>query len=986
MPDHNPVDISKIRARLTGVTGKDYWRSLEELADTPDFQTFVQQEFPQALVNTPVSRRRFLQLAAASLALAGMAACSPRSAKQIIPYVVKPDGLIPGEPQFYATAHSLSGYATGVLVESNTGRPTRIEGNPNHPTSLGALDVFAQASILSLYDPERAQTVLNKGQASSWDAFISDWKDVLGTSGQGVRILTTTVTSPTLMEQMAAFIEQFPDVQWHQYEPINGDNVSAGTQMAFGQALMPVYQFENADVILSLDADFLFTEPGRLRYTRAFSDKRRINADQVAMNRLYVVESTPTITGSMADHRLRLRPSDVERFARALAERLGLSGAAPADVPQAWTPWLDALANDLKAHGGTSLVTAGAGQPPVVHTLAAWINATLGSIGQTVTYIEPLFSQTNAQVESLRTLTADMQSGNVSALLIIGGNPAYTASADILFAEALAKLPFSAHLSLYEDETSANCVWQLPMTHDLETWGDARAYDGTTTILQPLIQPMYDTRSALGLLESALAASADQMSSDHDIVQGHWQNAAPTDDFDTFWGTALRDGLVANSAAKPVSVTLADFTLPDAPAATEGLELTVRPDPSIWDGTFNNNGWLQELPKPFTKLTWDNAALISPATAERLGLTDEVIVQLQTQAGGVNAPIMILPGQADDCITVTLGYGRTHTGKVGTETGFNAYPLLTLPAWFSTGLTINPLSERYKFARTQNHFSMEGRDLIRAGTLDDYQQDPTFGFPKVENPSLYPDFPVGDYSWGMSIDLNACIGCNACIIGCQAENNIQVVGKEQVEAGREMHWLRVDGYFSGNVDDPKFFLQPVPCMHCEKAPCEVVCPVQATVHDSEGLNEMIYNRCVGTRYCSNNCPYKVRRFNFFDYTDPDLRVLNNPEVTVRDRGVMEKCTYCIQRIEAARIKADDEGRRIGANEIKTACQAACPANAIVFGNIADPTTEVAQRKAQPRDYALLAELNTRPRTTYLSKLTNPNPALANDSLASGMEA
>ncbi len=630
MPDHNSVDMSKIRARLTGVTGRDYWRSLEELADTPEFRTFVEQEFPQGLGNAPISRRRFLQLAAASLALAGIAACSPRSSKEIIPYVVKPDDLIPGEPQFYATAHRLSGYATGILVESNTGRPTRIEGNPNHPTSLGGIDVFAQASILSLYDPERAQTVLHKGQASSWDAFASDWKDVLGASGQGVRILTPMVTSPTLMEQMAALIEQFPDVQWHQYEPINGDNVSAGTQLAFGQALMPIYQFENADVILSLDADFLFTEPGRLHYTRAFSDKRRINADQVAINRLYVVESTPTITGAMADHRLRLRPSDVERFARALAERLGLSGAAPADVPDSWTPWLDALANDLKAHGGTSLVTAGAGQPPVVHTLAAWINAMLGSIGQTVTYIEPLFSQTDAQVESLRTLTADMQDGSVSALLIIDGNPAYTAPADILFADALAKLPFSAHLSLYEDETSARCAWQLPMTHDLETWGDARAYDGTTTILQPLIQPMYDTRSALGLLANTLVTSADQVSSDHDIVQGHWQNAVQTDDFDTFWATALRDGLVANSAAEPVAVTLADFTLPDAPAAFDGLELTVRPDSSIWDGTFNNNGWLQELPKPFTKLTWDNAALIGPATAERLGLTDEVIVQLQT--------------------------------------------------------------------------------------------------------------------------------------------------------------------------------------------------------------------------------------------------------------------------------------------------------------------------------------------------------------------
>jgi len=965
----------ELRERLRASNGKDYWRSLEELADTPEFHTFLEREFPAGLRAPEMSRRRFLQLAAASLALAGIAACSPTPPEQLVPYVKQPENLTPGNPQFYASAHILNGFATGILVQSDTGRPIRIEGNPDHPASLGAADIFAEASILSLYDPERSKTILHNGQPSSWDQFDEALSKTLTASptGQGIHILTPSITSASLSDLFRLYIRQFPNAQWHQYDPINLDNVYAGTKLAFGQAVLPVYHLESADVLLSLEDDFLFADPGRLAYTRAFTDRRRVHGENSTMNRLYVVEGTPSITGSMADHRLALRSSDVERFTRALAQRLGFAGAAPSDIPDGWSRWLDALADDLKAHPGTSLVTAGMGQPPVVHALAHWINATLGNSGKTVTYIAPL--TTEAQGDSLRSLTGTMNKGSVSALLILGGNPAYSAPADIPFAAALAKVPFSVHLSLYEDETSAACAWSLPMTHDLETWGDARAYDGTATILQPLIQPLYETRSSLELVGEILT---DKQMDAHEIVQTYWQNATHAGDFDAFWRKSLHDGVIANTSAATVNAALNDFSLPAAPAAASGLELIVRPDPSMWDGEFNNNGWLQELPKPLTKLTWDNAALVSPATAQSLGLNNNDLVTLKTSSGSVQAPVMILPGQADDCVTVTLGYGRTKTGHVGSGTGFNAYSLLVLPTWFADGLQIARTGGTYPLATTQNHFTMEGRDLIREGTLVNYLQDPQLGYSAPELPSMYPTAPTGEYAWGMSIDLNACVGCNACIVACQSENNIPVVGKEQVETGREMHWLRVDGYFSGDMDDPQFAHQPVPCMHCEQAPCEPVCPVGATVHDDEGINQMVYNRCVGTRYCSNNCPYKVRRFNFFDYSDPDLKILNNPDVTVRSRGVMEKCTYCVQRINRAHSTAEREGRRIGDGEVKTACQTACPANAIVFGDISDKTTQVAQLKAQPTNYALLAELNTRPRTTYLAKLTNPNPALASD--------
>jgi molybdopterin-containing oxidoreductase family iron-sulfur binding subunit len=643
---------------------------------------------------------------------------------------------------------------------------------------------------------------------------------------------------------------------------------------------------------------------------------------------------------------------------------------------------LGAIARDLQAHRGTSLVLAGDHQPAGVHALAHAINDALGNVGQTVLYLDPVMANPANQTESLRELAAAMAAGQVELLLILGGNPAFTAPADLNFAGALDQVNFRVHLSLYDDETSERCHWRLPESHYLEAWGDARAYDGSLTIIQPLIEPLYDSRSAHQVL-AMLLGQVD--SSDHDLVRAYWESQNSAGDFDQFWQTTLFNGLVAGTALAPKSVSLQpefDQPGPTQTVGAEDLEIIFRPDPSIWDGRFANNGWLQELPKPLTKLTWDNAALLSPATAANLGLANEEVLELQYQGRAVRAPVWIMPGHSEGSVTVYLGYGRTRAGRVGTGTGFNAYALRTTDTpWFGPGLSIVKTGERYSLASTQSHQSIEGRNLIRAGTVDQFQADPDFVRkldPHVENISLYPQVEYDDYAWGMAVDLSTCTGCNACVVACQAENNIPIVGKEQVIMGREMHWLRLDRYYEGDLDNPDTHHQPVLCMHCENAPCEVVCPVGATLHDQEGLNVMVYNRCIGTRYCSNNCPYKVRRFNFLQFTDLEtesLKLQRNPEVTVRSRGVMEKCTYCVQRISAARITAKGEGREIRDGEVVTACQEVCPAQAIVFGNINDPTSQVAQLKASSLNYGLLTELNTHPRTTYLARLRNPNPEL-----------
>ena len=999
-----------------------YRRSLDELADTSTIDELARTEFPRDFFDgaEAIDRRRFLALMGASLALAGTSGCARPPAEKIVPYVRQPEEIIPGQPLFFATAMTLGGVATGLLVESHEGRPTKVEGNPDHPASRGATDVFAQASVLGLYDPERAQAVTHLGWIRSWDEALATTREALAKQrdkrGAGLRILIETVTSPTLGRQLQELLQEWPAAKWHQYEPLARDHALAGARHAFGEPVNTHYRFDRADVVLSLDADFLSSGPGHLRYVRDFMARRRVRAGRLAMNRLYVVECTPTNTGAAADHRLPLRASDIESVARQVAAELGVNaGKSAGRFSDSQVQWVAAAARDLQKHRGTSIVIPGAPQPPVVHALAHAMNQALGNTEKTVIHTQPLEARPADSIVSLHELIDDMDRGSVDMLLILGGNPAYYCPADVQFKERLKDLAkrngsLCIHLGLYQDETSQWCHWHIPEAHYLEAWGDARAYDGTVSIQQPLIAPLYGGKSAHELL-AALSAQPER--SGYEIVRDywreHWKSQGAAGDFESSWRRALHDGLIAGTAFRPKSVTLQPNWARAAapPAKPEGLEIVFQPDPTIYDGRFANNGWLQELPKPLTRLTWDNAALMSLATAKQLGLSYSPatsvhggehgavvadVIKLQYQGREVTAPIWIMPGHADGAITVQLGFGRTHAGKIGSNTGFNAYQLRTAAApWFATGLRVAKTGESHQLACTQYHHNMENRDLIRSTTLREY---PTFAAAMRKDHAeanrgrvpltLYrpEEFPYEGYKWGMAIDLSACTGCGACVVACQAENNIPVVGKDQVARGREMHWLRIDRYYQGDPEKPEALathFQPVPCMQCEDAPCEVVCPVGATAHSHEGLNDMVYNRCVGTRYCSNNCPYKVRRFNFLQYADyatQSQKLLHNPNVTVRSRGVMEKCTYCVQRINRARIEAEKEDRRIRDGEILTACQAACPAEAIVFGDLNHSSSRVAKLKTEPTSYALLAEVNARPRTTYLASVRNPNPEIS----------
>jgi molybdopterin-containing oxidoreductase family iron-sulfur binding subunit len=1001
-------ELAALRARLadgnSAAGGPRYWRSLDELADTPEFRNWLEREFPEGASELHLpsagSRRDFLKLMAASLALAGATGCGiAPPAEKIFPYVRAPEEVIPGRPLFYATAHVLAGYASGILVESHTGRPTKIEGNPEHPASLGATDVFAQASILELYDPDRSQTVLHAGRISTWEEFLRaaalEIEAQRATGGAGLRILTGTITSPTLAAQLRDLLAEFPAARWHVWEPAGRDAAREGARLAFGEEVETQLRLEAADVILALDADFLAAGPGAVRYAREFARRRRPDS-AAGMNRLYAAEPTPTLTGAMADHRLAISTGGVAAMAQALAARFGIGPREPLpESLRAHEGWLDAVARDLERAAGRSMVVAGDAQPAEVHALAHAINAALGNAGRTVVYTEPVEARP-AGDGSLTTLVEQMRAGRVQALVMLGGNPVYDAPADLDFAAALEGVRFRAHLALYEDETSRLSHWHIPQAHALEAWSDARAFDGTATILQPLIAPLYGGKSAHELLAALLART---VRSGYEIVREHWRPRLGAD-FERAWRRAVHDGVVpATPRAGPrrpaLTAAYRPGGRPPAPPAPEraGMEILFRADASVFDGRFANNGWLQELPRPLTKLTWENAALVSPADAARLGLREDDVVELELDGRKVNAPVAILPGQAAGAVTVHLGYGRERAGRVGNRAGFNAYALRRSAALWADGrLAIRKTGRRSAaagLARTQSHHSMEGRPLAIAASAAEYAADPqifrrSVGAPPPEL-TLYPGHKYEGYSWGMAIDLAACIGCNACTIACQAENNIPIVGKREVIRGREMHWIRVDRYFEGAPEAPQVHHQPVPCMHCENAPCEVVCPVAATAHSSEGLNDMVYNRCVGTRYCSNNCPYKVRRFNFFQYSDlreiyPDrdtasLRLGRNPNVTIRTRGVMEKCTYCVQRINAARITAEMERRQIRDGEIATACQAVCPAEAIVFGNLNDPASRVSRLKAEARNYGLLESINTRPRTTYLGRLRNPNPEL-----------
>lgn len=1080
------TSFADARAKILSQSGKEYWRSVEEFAGTPEFEDKVKGEFPvnHELWDESVSRRSFVKVMGASLALAGLSGCVIQPAEKIVPYVKQPEDIVPGKPLFYATSMPFSTGAIGLLAKAYDGRPIKVEGNTEHPGSLGSTDIYSQASILDMYDPDRSQETLFRGSPRNWQDFTKAVRTAVAENavdgGAGVRFLTDTVLSPTLQDQFKRLSAEMPNARWVQYEPVNQDNAVAGAKLAFGATANTIYKLDQAQRILSLDADVFCG--GYARYGADFGKSRALKDGAKDINRLYAIETTLTLVGAKADHRLAVKPSQMPEIAKAVAKALGVAGANSTYTENA--AWIAAMAKDLNDHKGTSLVIAGENQPPVVHALAHAMNAALGNVGKTVVYTDTLTPYEKTQVEQLRELIADIDGGRVKALVIIGGNPVYNTPADLkLNVERLNKIPLRIHLGHHVDETAEHCHWHVSEKHYLESWSDTKAFDGTASIIQPLIEPLYDSKSAHEIVQLFFKENYDKK--DRDIVKEYWQtqnitaaparpaaspnptaSATPAADshsegsadhttpaatptpaatatpvpspspsaspaattaapaaaaapktFEDNWRKVVHDGYIPNTAlpAKAVTVNAAFMSQPETKVAGSGsIEFTILPDPSIYDGRYCNNGWLQELPNPITKITWENVALVSPATAAKLSLNrgndpDEIsggergtafintkgnnmtadLVTLKYQDGTISKPVpmWISPGQPDDVVTLFMGYGRTRAGKVGTGLGYNVFDVRRSDAMSFGFGEITKTGEKATIASTQIHFNMEGRDILRVLDLDVYLANPDVGHQKDEyektmydhatGTDVYQEWYAKNHKWAMSIDLNSCIGCNACIVACQAENNIPVVGKEQVERAREMHWLRIDAYYSGNdINNPgAVAFQPLPCMQCEQAPCEVVCPVTATVHSPEGLNDMVYNRCVGTRYCSNNCPYKVRRFNFLLYQDWDTatyKLMRNPEVSIRSRGVMEKCTYCTQRISAARIEAEKDGRRVRDGEIVTACQSACPTDGIVFGDMNDPLSKIAKLKKDHRDYNLLNELNTQPRTSYLAALKNQN--------------
>ena len=963
MGERLPLDLDAIRAKLSRESGPRLWRSLEEIADAPDMRRYLEAEFPDVMQTASVDRRTLLRLMSASLALGGLAACNGTGTGFGAPLLSQSrnvPGYTPGVPLVVATSLDLNGYGRGVLVKAQEGRPVKIEGNPLHPASLGATDVFAQAEILSLYDPDRSDAPRQNGVARTWEELIGFIRPVRNElvfdEGRGLHVLMPPTTSPTLTRLASQAEQLFPHAQWHRFTPVDDDNRRAGAVAVFGREIEPVYDLSQADVIVTLGGDPFAEEPGHVRYAADYQARRR--APDRPLPRLVAVESRPSLAGARADERVVLRPRDMEAFTQGLAMALE-TGASPASDQH---PAVSRLAGDLDRAGARGVVVAGREQPPRVHALAFAINARLGAFGTTVRAIEPVASASGGP-RALVDLAEAIAGGRVSRLIVLGGNPVYTAPADLELAALIRRVPLSLHLGHHRDETADACHWHIPQTHALESWGDLRAFDGTVGLRQPATLPLRQGISA----EEFLGLMAGQMQDGRALVQATWRE--PWDGgFEERWSRALEDGVVENSASLPLDVAArANWDSGSGTQApSHSLDVVFAPDPSVWDGRYANNGWLQELPKPLTKQVWGNAALISPETAASLGLSPGDAVDLTVEGRVVRAPVWVLPGHAPGAVTLTLGYGRWRAGRIGDGIGFSAYAVRPSARPWVAGGEMRAAGERIALVTTQHHHALDGRDIVRVVAPG----QPTAA-PAVEQPSLYPEWTYEGHAWGMAIDLDACIGCNACVVACQAENNVAVVGPEEAARGREMHWLRVDRYYAGDPAEPKTYFQPVLCMHCEKAPCEVVCPVNATVHSSEGLNDMVYNRCIGTRTCSNNCPYKVRRFNFFDYQGTEYapsREAMNPQVTVRGRGVMEKCTYCVHRIGAARADARVEERRLRDGEIATACQQACPTQAIVFGDVNDPESAVSRLKRSSRNYALLGSLNTQPRTTYLARV------------------
>ena len=978
---HKKVDLAELREKLAAGRGPAFWRTLDEAAESEHLKEYVEQEFPGLSGQIPqgVDRRNLLKVMGASLAMAGAAGCTKLPLESIVPYVRQPENIVPGLPMFYATAITNAGYAKGVLVESHFNRPTKVEGNPDQPASLGSTTIFEQASILNLYDPDRSETVLQRGGLSTWGQFTGaaslEAQSVGSRQGEGLAILTGLTTSPTFISQMNALLAQWPKAKWYTHEPSANPAVRSAAKKIAGRPAYVDYDFSQADVIVSLESDFLNAGPASLKNARQFAAKRGIDNGQTPV-RYYAVESSPSVSGSLADHRFSVKSSAIPAMAYQLAKALGV--ASP-DLAGTAPDWLAKVAEDLSSHKSRCLVIPGEYQPESVHLAAYAINAALGNVGTTVRLLESYIPETS----SLEDLTSDLNNGHVEMLVIIEANPVYSAPASLNFEAAIRKARLVVRLGQHFDETSRWSHWHVPSVHYLETWTDARAFDGTVTILQPLVEPLYRGKSPHEML-SVLLGKPD--ATPHDIVKAYWQSTNPNG-FDAFWKTSLHNGVVAGTAAAVLNaggpVTLPALT----PLESSEWEVTFQPDPTVGDGSWANNGWLQELPKPQTKTTWDNLIFVRPSDAEKMGLHNGDLLKVTVKDRSVTGPVWVTPNQAQGSVRIFFGYGRTASGRVGNKIGYSAYAIQDASLPYIAPATIAKVPGRYEIANTQATQSMEEREPVRAAEFAEFKEHPNFPTleekPVPKELSLYPEsqWTYPNHKWGMTIDLNICTGCSACAIACQAENNIAVVGKDQVARGRHMHWIRIDQYYSGNgtLDEPVSYNQPVPCMHCENAPCEVVCPVGATVHSNEGINQMVYNRCVGTRYCSNNCPYKVRRFNFYLYSDwetESLKGMRNPDVTVRSRGVMEKCSYCIQRIQEVKIKAEKEdNRKIVDGEIITACQQACPTQAITFGDLNDPQSKVAQMAALKRNYSLLDDLNNRPRTTYLGNVRNSNEAL-----------
>ena len=960
------LDLDALRARLATEEGPRLWRSLEELADVPEIRRYVEAEFPDVVQASSVDRRTMLRLMGASLALGGLAACNGGDTGRRPPLLSQSHnmpGYTPGVPLTIATSLPLNGYGRGVLVKAQEGRPVKIEGNPLHPASLGATDVFAQAEILSLYDPDRSDAPLLNGSPKSWEE-LTDFirpvrNELVVAEGRGLHVLMPPTSSPTLHRLIAQARQLFPLAQWHVFSPIDDDNRRAAALAVFGRDAELVYDLTQADTIVTLGGDLFAEEPGHLRYAADYQARRRMQGRDLP--RLFAVEARPSLVGTRADERIVLRPREFEAWTRALASSLGVNVDPPSDTH----PALSRLVGELRRSGSRSLVVAGRELPAGVHALVHAINASLGAVGTTIRIIEPVRPMMG-DARTLADLAQAIEADQVSRLVILGGNPVHTAPADIDLADRIRRVPLSLHVGQHRDETAVVCHWHVPEAHPLESWGDLRAFDGTVGLRQPVTMPLRPALSA----EEFLGLMAGQNVDGRGLVQATWREAWGGG-FDERWVRSLENGIIEDTTSPAIDVGARPDWRPEpaAPIPSSGIDVVFAPDPSVWDGSYANNGWLQELPKPLTKLVWGNAALMAPETAGIFGLSSGDAIDLVVEGRVVRAPVWVLPGHAPGAVTLTLGYGRDQAGRIGKGIGFDAYAIRpSQRPWVAIG-DIKYTGERIPLISTQHHHSLRSRDIVRVVAPGEASTQET-----GEQPSLYPEWSYEDHAWGMVIDLDACIGCNACVIACQAENNIAVVGPEEVAKGREMHWLRVDRYYGGDPAGPDTYFQPVPCMHCEKAPCEVVCPVNATVHSSEGLNDMVYNRCIGTRTCSNNCPYKVRRFNFLDYQGTDYTSspdAMNPQVTVRDRGVMEKCTYCVQRIGAARADARIEGRRLRDGEVMTACQQACPTQAIVFGDINDPNSAVSRLRRSVRNYALLGDLNTQPRTTYLARIEAP---------------